>query len=504
MSSGVLVIDQAWPLLLNTAVLVAATWTISLPLGSLLGWLLLRTDLPGRRAAIILLGVLLFVPLYLQAAAWQAGFGLQGWAILVFGMPVWLESWTGSIWVHAMAALPWVTLIAGAGFRLVEPELEEQAILDATPRQVFFHVTARSALPAITIAAVWVMILTAGEMTVTDLFGVRTYAEEVYTRMAMGEGPRQSLVSVLPGMLLLAVLVGAAIVAVARIAPRDRPIPMRARWVYRLGRWRVFAVLLTAIVLVILVGIPLGNLLYKAGAVVRMSDDEMVRSWSGWKLVTMVVTSPLRNAREFAWSLALSGSAATAAVAAAIGAAWWSRRGEAATATTVGLAAVALAVPGPLVGLATIALVNRPEVPLLAYLYDRSILAPWLALVIRCFPPAVLILWQAMRTIPREMLDAAAVDGASPAGQLWRIVLPSRLHALGLAWLIAWAVALGDLAASILVVPPGVTTLSIRIFGLLHYGVEDQVAGICLAMTAIFAGIAALAIFLAGRWRKAA
>ena len=59
------------------------------------------------------------------------------------------------------------------------------------------------------------------------------------------------------------------------------------------------------------------------------------------------------------------------------------------------------------------------------------------------------------------------------------------------------AVAWGDLAASVLVVPPGVTTLSIRIFGLLHYGVEDQVAGICLALVAVFAAVAVLAAGIA-------
>ncbi len=452
----------------------------------------------------MVLGILLFIPLYLHAAAWQAGFGLQGWATLVLGLPVLLDGWTGAIWIHAAAALPWVALITGTGFCLVEPELEEQAILDATPAQVALHVTLRSALPAIGVAAAWVVIMTAGEMTVTDLFGVRTYAEEVYTRMAIGEDPREAMVGVLPGVLLSVVLVAAAIAAVARVAPGDRPIPVRPRWVFRLGKWRTPATLVTALVLAVLAGVPLGNLAHKAGVVVGMSDHELVRNWSPWKFLTIVATSPIGNAREFGWSIALSTLASTAAVALAIVAAWWSRRGGPAAAATVVTAAVALALPGPLVGLAVIALLNRPEIPMLVHLYDRSILAPWLSLVVRSFPPAALILWHALRSVSDEMLDAAAVDGAGPARRLGQIALPCRLDALALAWLVAMAVALGELAASILVVPPGVTTLSIRIFGLLHYGVEDQVAGICLAMTAIFAGIAALILVIGSRWRTAA
>ena len=101
----------------------------------------------------------------------------------------------------------------------------------------------------------------------------------------------------------------------------------------------------------------------------------------------------------------------------------------------------------------------------------------------------------------REMLECAAVDGAGPVGRLCRIALPCRLGALAVAWLVALAIGLGDLAASVLVMPPGVTTLSIHIFNLLHYGVEDRVAGICLALMALFAAVVAGIAWLASRWR---
>jgi len=138
---------------------------------------------------------------------------------------------------------------------------------------------------------------------------------------------------------------------------------------------------------------------------------------------------------------------------------------------------------------------NRPEIPGLFELYDHSILAPWLALGFRSLPAALLVLWHGFRTVPQAVLDSAAVDGAGSVGQLLRIVLPMRWPTVVLAWLVGLAVAIGDLAASILVVPPGLTTLSIHIFGLLHYGVEDQAAAICLAMIGLFAVVA-----VAARW----
>jgi iron(III) transport system permease protein len=490
---------QAWPLLLNTLLLASLTGAVSLPVGTLLGWLLVRTDVPGRRLAIVLLGVLFFVPLYLQAAAWQVGFGLQGWTDLVQRFPAWMHGWTEVVWIHSLAAIPWVTMITAAGFWLVEPELEEQALLDGTAWQVFWRVTLHQAAPAVGVAAAWVAIVTAGEMTVTDLFQVRTYAEEVYTRMAIGQDPAEAAVGILPGLVLTAGLVAVALLILARLVPRDRPLTVRQRWTFRWQRGRIPAAVLLAAMLVVLVGLPLASLIYKAGLIATLGDAGPVRAWSLVKCLGMVAMSPVRYAQEFGWSLVLSLSSATTAVVLAGGLVWWARHSRAATASALVIAAVAMAVPGPLVGIAVIGLLNRPEVPALTYLYDQTIAAPWLALAVRSLPPAIFILWHTLRTIPPEMLDAAAVDGAGPVARFWRIALPCRWSAFLLAWTVAMAVSLGELAANILVVPPGVTTLSIRIFNLLHYGVEDQVAGICLALVLLFAGVAALILWLGRR-----
>ncbi|MBN2476746.1 MAG: iron ABC transporter permease [Pirellulales bacterium] len=486
-------------LLLNTLLLCGAACGISLPLGTALAWLLVRTDLPGRRVGLILLGLMLFVPLYLQTAAWQAGFGIQGWYTLVADAPAWLDGFRGAVWVHAMAAVPWVVLIVGVGLWLVEPELEEQTLLDGSSRQVFLRVTLRGAAPAVGVAALWVAIVAAGEMTVTDLFMVRTYAEELYTQFAIGPDVDAAPLGVWPGVVLTVLLVAAGLTVCSELAPRNRPLTLRRRWVFPLGPWKIPAAVLAAAVLALLVGLPLLNLCYKAGVQVTQLDVERVRTFSPGKCFSIVITSPWQYRRELGWSLAIGTLAATAAVGAATPLAWFARSGKRRGVPVLVVMAVCLALPGPLVALGLIRLLNRPEFPLLVFLYDRSVLAPWLALLVRSLPLATLVMWHALRTVPEEMLDSAAVDGAGPLGRLCRVALPCRLSAVALAWVVALAVALGDLAASILVVPPGVTTLSIQIFDLLHSGVEDQVAGISLALVVLFAVSAAVAAGLVRR-----
>ncbi len=272
-------------------------------------------------------------------------------------------------------------------------------------------------------------------MTVTDLFAVRTYAEVVYTRAAVGMEPGEAPLAALPGMIVIALLVAAGLVLCAKLAPRDRPAALQRPWVFKLGRLRIPATVFAAAMLLLLVAVPLGNLLYQAGVIVIQTDAGRVRSWSLEKCLAILADAPWRNRREFGWSLLIGPCAATAAVAAGVALAWSARRGGLRALAVLALTAACLAVPGPVLGLLVIVLLNRPNMPWLFNLYDHSILAPWLVLTLRAMPAATLILWHAFRTIPADVLESAALDGAGPIGRLWHIVVPLRLggHRRGLA-----------------------------------------------------------------------
>lgn len=249
---------------------------------------------------------------------------------------------------------------------------------------------------------------TAGEMTVTDLFAVRTYAEEIYTRLAIGQQPGEASLGVLPGAVLTVLLVAAGLGVSSKLAGIDRPLSFRPRWVFRLGRWRIAATVAVALVLLLVAGVPLVNLAYKTGIEVTQTDTGRLRSWSLWKCLSIVGTSPWRYQREFGWSLALGTLAASAAVTIGTLLAWFARQRRLGAGLALLVTALSLAIPGPLVGLAIIGLLNRPELPPLVYLYDQSLLAPWLALTFRGLAPATLVMWHALRTLPQEMLDSAS------------------------------------------------------------------------------------------------
>jgi iron(III) transport system permease protein len=501
--------DRGRGLLANTLWLAAGALAMSVPAGTFLGLLLARSDVRGRQLAVILLGGLLLVPLHLQAAAWQAGFGIEGWQTASqttgFRIP-WLDGWQGAIWVHGYAGIPWVALFVGVAARTIPASWEESALLDLTTAGVIRRLTLRLLLPAMALGALWVAITTMTEMSVTDLFAVRTYAEEVYVARMLGSwsaitglGPAdEGPFPILPGILVIALASIASWVIAQRMLVAPRRLTKQTLLTFSLGAWRPLASVAVWLLVGAIVFVPLGNLIYKAGSFVAPADGGVARGWSFWKAVTLTLGSPRDHSAEFLWSAAMAGCTALVTLAVAIPLAYASRVSSICGVFGVVLAIIGLATPGPLWGLGLIEVFGDPKWPWLNYLYDRTIAVAVLAQSMRAFPLVFFLVWQALRSIPPSMFEMAQLDGVGPLGRLW-LAARQRLAAIALAGLAAAVLAFGELAATILVVPPGIEPLSVRVFGLLHFNVEDQIAGISLVLILLHAVAGGLILFAARR-----
>lgn len=476
----------------QTARLVLATGAMALPLGVALAFVLARTDLWGRRGMIGLVALAAFVPTPLTATAWLGALGNAGRG-QAMGLGVVLAGWSGAAFIHALASLPWVVAIVGVGLRSVEPSLEESARLDYPPWGVVLRVTLRRSLGAIAAAALAVLVLTAGDMSVTDLLAVRTYAEEAYTLYQSGNSPGAALVS-LPPLVVFGGLILVGVRALLKVDPaRVLSASSRSRdW--RLGRWRGPVGLAVAATFGLMFALPIFALVWHAGRVVEQGQPH----WSALGLArSLAATSGELFSGTFSRrpfrapmtsSAILSATAATLTVALAWSLSWLAREPGPwrwAVAATVTLT---LAVPGPVAGMAlVIAYLPFPII------YDTPARVV-LAYMLRTLPYAVLVTWPAVRSLPRAYFEAATLDGLGPWGQARRVAIPLTLGAIGAAWGVSFALAMGELPAANLSAPPGVMLVSVRIWELLHRGVESHLAGMGLVMlgaVALAGGLAA-------------
>ncbi|MCA9233888.1 MAG: ABC transporter permease subunit, partial [Planctomycetales bacterium] len=351
--------------------------------------------------------------------------------------------------------------------------------------------------------------LCAADIAVTDLFRVRTFAEEVYTQAAFGSllagvagdgawGDQRDLVV---GTVIHFLLGAATLLLAAPLVPRPGDGDPDAGW--RLSRRsspRLNALLAAAGWLITLaaIALPIAGLAWKAGLATQRTAEGASVQWSARKAIQMTARAPLEHGREILWSLAVAATAASAVlIVASIASVWGRTRRWPAFAAGV-VAAAALAIPGPLVGVGVIALLAHGDDSMwwwLTPLYDKTILAPGLAQFVRALPLAGLVIWNQVASVPRDLLEAAASEGSGPVGRWLWVGFPLRAPGLAAGWLCAFALAVGEVSATLLVYPPGTTPLSVRISQLLHYGVDDRVAALSLAVL-----LAVLALGLSANW----
>jgi len=484
----------------NTLTIVGQVELWTVPLATSLALLLERTDLPLRRLVWGLLVALLFLPLYLQAAAWDAGFGRQGWLQYQsqLASEPWLAGQRAVVWIHACAALPWATLLVAGSLRFVNRQWEELAQLEAGPWRVLASVTLPRALPGIAAATLWVAITTSAEMIVTDMYLVRTYAEAIYLDLAAGATLSELTWGAAGNLTVVASLVIAAagmswlLSSPRGGVPRAEPV----RW--ELGRWR-WPIGLACLTLVMLLWlVPLFNLLYHAGTEVVVAEEGRVRQWSAVGVLRQIAAAPRQFHEEFWWSGQLGILAAVLSVSGALPLAWWARSSRLAVGLGCGLAALALAIPGPLVALLALTLRDSCDIDWLVRVFDETLLVVAAVHACRAFPLVWLLLLDGLRAFPQEEWEDAAVAGAAPLRRWLTIVLPRRRGAILAAGLLALGISLAEVPVSLLVGPQGTTTLSVRTFQLVHYGSDDRLAGLALFTTGLTCLLAAATVWLAG------
>lgn len=500
-----------WPRLLglarNSLGLAGCTLLLAWPVGVIGAVLLYRSDLPGRSWLRTLTVWSLFVPLPVLASAWQAALGAGGWWPMALWRTVtaddpawspagalwkpWARGLGPAIWVHAMAATPWVVWLVGLGLSHVERDLEDDARTVAGPWVVLTRVTFRRALPALFAAGVLVVAQAVTEMPVADLFLVRTYAEEVNIQYAAPERDPEAVdgrdvqgralaVTVPPALGLMAV-VGVALWGLGRRIPPPEASPSPP--LIRLGPWRWPALVGVLIVVAVLVGVPIVGLFWRTG----LDGGSWSMSTVGWRLAETV------RVHTALLGMSLGGAVVTGAGTAALAllVCWLFGRDRRGAVVVLGIAALLWALPGPVVGVALKEAIDRlidieamfgmRQGVLRRWLWDGpSPLPVWWAAGLRFFPVALAVIWPAMRHLPDSLIDAVRVDSGRGRHELLWVVWPMARGAVTRAALAVAVLSLGELSAGKLVETPGGQTFAREVFAQLHYGVGGELSALCL------------------------
>lgn len=481
---------QLFPHLLGqTLLLVGGTLLLALPLGVLLAILLFRTQFPCRHVLVFAATVMLFVPLPMVTSAWQAFFGSDGWLSLSLWGPnagrPWATGLLPAIWVHALAGLPWVILFVGLGLTWVEREWEEEGLLVGPPWWVLVRMTLPRCRGAIIFAGIWLALQTAGEISVTDMMLVATFAEEVQTQFTMGD--RDALARAVLASLPM-VLATWALLAwyLPRLEQKLAPLQMRFAEPRRFswGRWRWPIGVGCAGTLLLVFGVPIASLVWKLGRAGTPMHWRALEAWTHFR-------DAFQLHFDLLWqNLLLVACAGASCAVLALVLCWlaeesvWLRR------LLIAVLAWAWVLPAPVIGIgmkATIAALVEwfPDGLAAQALYYGPSAVPLLwAHLIRFLPFAVAVLWPVVRLVPREPREAARLEGQGPWREFGTVVWPLTRRGVFLTCILVAALSAGEVAASARVETPGWESYAKLLFDRMHYGVDNNVAALSLVLLA--------------------
>lgn len=385
---------------------------------------------------------------------------------------------TGVALCEAWAFFPVALLAAYAALVRADPALDEAARLETTPLRALLYVTLPLARVGFVAGGVLVFLLAMVEFGIPEsLRSQPVLVAEVYRQFGVNYNTQAALAVAITLLVLALGCLAVIARALPRLAVATRPLesPEHLGAPSKLpGAWgRV--VVAAGIALLLL---PM-MILYLSLAV----------SLNGPGGVHAVILKTWELTREEFWfslRLGLVAASVVTAFGVLLGAALSGLRRPLPARLLV---VAGFIMPGPIVGVSLKLLMLPPAgavPPWLADLLaeiDDSLFPLMLAYVLRFAPLVALLAEFQLRRVPRDLVDSARLDTGSFLGA-WRAWGGhALLPCLAPAFLLALALVIGESGATLLLIPPGTTTLTVRLMTLMHYAPTSQVSALCLLMT---------------------
>lgn len=447
-------------LTLRTLALVAGVLMVTVPLATLLAWLVTRTDLPARRFWATTAALPLVFPSYVAALTFVAAYGPRGFvqrALAPLGverLPEIAYGFSGAMVVLALYTYPYIYLLVAAALRSLDGAIEEASRSLGVGRwRTFFRAVLPQLLPALTGGSLLVVLYTLSDFGAVSIVRYNTFTLAIYNayRALFDRTIAASLATVL--VALTAAFIALEMWWSRRLRPSRRDGGRPAKMV-PLGRWRIPALVGVALLSLVNLWVPAGVLLF-------------------WAIRALLVGNPLGEA---GWTAINSFGVAlpTAVLAVALSlpiAVWAVRIGGVRARIIQALSYAGYALPGLVVGLALVFFALR----VVPALYQTV----WIlicAYLVRFLPEAISASRASLATLAPTFEEAAKALGGRP----WRVfrtvtlplIRPGLLAGGGLVFLTT----MKELPATLILRPTGFETLATVIWRSASEGIYSQAA----------------------------
>ncbi len=497
-----------WRAFQTTLEVAAGMTVIAVPIGTLLAFIMVRTDVPGRAW----LEPLLLVPIFCSALVLAFGYVVAAGPVGI--VSTWVKGLIGFVpWdVYSLASLiviaglihvPHVYLYTAASLRGLGSDVEEAArVVGASPLRVAFSVSLPMVRPAIAFSAVLVFFLG------FELFGLPLVLGDPEGRLVLTTY-LYKLTNILgtPSYQLMAVVVvvigvvAAPLVWLQRRLLRDagRYVSMRGKGLraepLRLGGWRWPALLLILAWFLVTVVVPIGGITLRS----------FVVSWGeGVRLLDVLTLQHYRDLANYpnvlrgivnTLGVGVIGGAISVACYTALALAlhrWqsgWTRIVDY-------LVLLPRAMPGIVAGLAVlwIFLFVKPLAPL-----RQTMVSVWVAYTVVWLAYGMRLVQGPLLQVGPEVEEAARTAGAGARRVQRDVTLPLVRNGMVAAWLLVFLIFVREYSTGVYLLGPGTEVIGSLMVSLWGTGAVDLVSALSVVNIAMIVVGLAVALRLGVR-----
>ena len=498
---------------LDTAIAAVSSVVLALLVGSFLAWLNERTDARMGAFTDVLPFANLLVPTVATSIGWLlllspiAGYlnaFIRG-ALGVVGIklddgPLSAFSWPTLIFVYTLHLVPFVFLVVSAGFKRMDPSLEEQSRMCGvgmwtTLRKVTLPSLKPSLLGAAFLAAwsslaVFSIPVVLGEPAGINLLSVRI------VKLLKATYPPETAAAVLLGVVVMVVLgtiwfMQRRVLRGGRFAVLGGKSSGASR--VRLGWARPLARLFIVGYVIVAVALPVLALVLVTLRGFWTTDI----NFADLSLNAIAQIFERENTRSALQNSALLGvTVATVAMIATALIAWWSRQSRSwLVAVPAGLMKIPAAVSSVVIGLGFILAFAGPPFSL-----GGTLTILLMAYVVVSLPEASILSEAAVGRIGNELSEASSVSGARPWRTYVSVALPLTAPALAAGWALVFVRIVGDLEVSAMLSGFSNQVVGFQILDLYENGGYNTVAALALFVTVISLAVVSIVLLGVSRW----
>lgn len=466
-----LLTKNQWWLLQNSLLLASGASGVALFLGLPLAFFIQKTDLWGRSFFGLAYLSPLLIPPYMQAIVWSRLLAPDSTINLVcvklLGLaeaPFSAHGLPGASFVLGVAYYPFITLLTISGLKSMDRCHEEAALVQQGVRRTLACVTLPLVLPHIIAGTLFVFVFSIIDFGVPDILRVRVFPIEIFIQFSAFYNERAAIILGLPLLFITTILIAFQIWIMHGRSYINLADSFGGTHCYQLKKSQIPSLIFCLSIISLAVLTPIGTLLKMSGSL-TVYQQSLNASWRqvGFSFIMAFLGAGIMTVLAFSIAHAMV------------------RSQERKRVFLEYLTQIPFAIPPMILGLGLIKIWNRPET---AWLYG-SYLIILLSYLAHFVPFTIRAIYASLQQVNPSLEEMGWLMSPKYHWVTMKITLPLIRNGILTGFFISFILAMGELGTTLLIIPPGMTTIPITIYNYMHYGAENNVAALCLILLAL-------------------